>query len=235
MELYGAIKESPQNENTPFNPRSPYAVAKLYAYWITKNYRDAYGIFACNGILFNHESPRRGETFVTRKITRGLSRVHLGIDDCLYLGNLNAKRDWGHAKDYVEVQWMMLQNEKPEDYVISTGRMETVRKFCELATKELGWGKKSNSNGIIWKGTGKEEVGIREDNGKVVIKVDPRYYRPTEVDELLGDSSKAFKELGWEPKISLESLVSEMIREDKKLAKKEKDNLPTNDKIKDNV
>ncbi len=234
-EMYGKVQTIPQNEKTNFYPLSPYGVAKLYAHWITKNYREAYNIFACNGILFNHESPRRGETFVTRKITRGLSRVHLGIDDCLYLGNLNAKRDWGHAKDYVEVQWMMLQNEKPEDYVISTGRMETVRKFCELATKELGWGKKSNSNGIIWKGTGKEEVGIREDNGKVVIKVDPRYYRPTEVDELLGDSSKAFKELGWVPKISLESLVSEMIREDKKLAKKEKDNLPTNDKIKDNV
>ena len=233
-ELYGAINESPQNENTPFNPRSPYAVSKLYAYWITKNYRDAYGIFACNGILFNHESPRRGETFVTRKITRGLSRVDLGIDDCLYLGNLNAKRDWGHAKDYVEAQWMMLQNGKPEDYVISTGRMETVRKFCELATQELGWGGESNRNGIIWKGSGKEEVGIREDNGKVVIKVDPRYYRPTEVDELLGDSSKAFKELGWKPKISLESLVSEMIREDKKLAQKEKNNLAMNDKMKEN-
>ena len=219
-ELYGEVKESPQNEETPFNPRSPYAVAKLYAYWITKNYRDAYGIFACNGILFNHESPRRGETFVTRKITRGLSRIDLGIDDCLYLGNLDAKRDWGHARDFVEAQWMMLQNQRPEDYVISTGRMETVRRFCELASKELGWAKNSGSNGIIWKGYGKEEVGIREDNGKVVIKVDDRYYRPTEVDELLGDSRKAFKELGWEPKISLEELISEMIMNDKKLAMK---------------
>ncbi len=219
-ELYGEVKESPQNEETPFNPRSPYAVAKLYAYWITKNYRDAYGIFACNGILFNHESPRRGETFVTRKITRGLSRIDLGIDDCLYLGNLDAKRDWGHARDFVEAQWMMLQNQRPEDYVISTGRMETVRRFCELASKELGWAKNSGSNGIIWKGYGKEEVGIREDNGKVVIKVDDRYYRPTEVDELLGDSRKAFKELGWEPKISLEELISEMIMKDKKLAMK---------------
>ena len=221
-ELYGAIKESPQNENTPFNPRSPYAVAKLYAYWITKNYRDAYGIFACNGILFNHESPRRGETFVTRKITRGLSRIDLGLDDCLYLGNLNAQRDWGHARDYVEVQWMMLQNDKPEDYVIATGRMETVRRFCELATQELGWGKKSNGKGIIWQGSGKDEVGIREDTGKIVIKIDERYYRPTEVEELLGDASKAFTELGWSPKTSLEELITEMIKEDKKLALKSK-------------
>ena len=221
-ELYGSVKESPQNEETPFNPRSPYAVAKLYAYWITKNYRDAYGIFACNGILFNHESPRRGETFVTRKITRGLSRIDLGLEDCLYLGNLDAKRDWGHARDYVEAQWMMLQNERPKDYVISTGRMESVRRFCELASKELGWATNSNSSGIIWKGFGKEEVGIREDNGKVVIKIDERYYRPTEVDELLGDSTKALNELGWSPKTSLEEMICEMINEDKRLSSKEK-------------
>jgi len=221
-ELYGEIKESPQNENTPFNPRSPYAVAKLYAYWITKNYRDAYNIFACNGILFNHESPRRGETFVTRKITRGLSRIDLGIDSCLFLGNLNAKRDWGHAKDYVEVQWLMLQQKKPEDYVIATGRMETVKRFCELAACELGWSRSSSSKGIRWEGYGKEEVGIREDTGDIVIRIDERYYRPTEVEELLGDSSKAKKHLGWEPKITLEELVSEMVCQDRKLALIEK-------------
>ena len=221
-ELFGAIKESPQNENTPFNPQSPYGVAKLYAYWITKNYRDAYNIFACNGILFNHESPRRGETFVTRKITRGLSRIDVGIENCLYLGNLNAKRDWGDARDYVEAQWMMLQNEKPADYVIATGRMETVKKFCELAASELGWGNSSKSNGIIWRGKGKDEVGIREETGQIVIRVDERYYRPTEVDELLGDSSKAFRELSWRPKISLEEMIADMIKEDKIRALKEK-------------
>ena len=220
-ELFGEIKESPQNENTPFNPRSPYAVAKLYAYWISKNYRDAYKIFACNGILFNHESPRRGETFVTRKITRGLSRIDAGLDNCLYLGNLNAKRDWGHAKDYVEVQWMMLQKEKPEDYVIATGRMETVRRFCELAAIELGWNSDNTGNGLHWEGKGEDEVGIREDTGEIVIKVDKRYYRPTEVNELLGDSTKALKELGWKPKISLEEMISEMIIADKNLAKQE--------------
>ena len=221
-ELFGAIKESPQNETTPFNPQSPYAVAKLYAYWITKNYRDAYNIFACNGILFNHESPRRGETFVTRKITRGLSRIDVGIENCLYLGNLDAKRDWGDARDYVEVQWMMLQKEKPTDYVISTGRMETVRRFCELAASELGWGNSSNINGLIWEGEGKDEVGIREETGQIVIKVDERYYRPTEVDELLGDSSKAFRELKWSPKISLEEMIADMVKRDKILALKEK-------------
>ena len=197
-------------------------MAKLYAYWITKNYRDAYDIFACNGILFNHESPRRGETFVTRKITRGLSRIDLGIDSCLFLGNLNAKRDWGHAKDYVEVQWLMLQQEKPEDYVIATGRMETVKRFCELAACELGWSRSSSSKGIRWEGYGKEEVGIREDTGDIVIRIDERYYRPTEVEELLGDSSKAKKHLGWEPKITLEELVSEMVCQDRKLALIEK-------------
>ena len=222
-ELYGAIKVSPQSEKTPFNPRSPYAVAKLYAYWIAKNYREAYGIFACNGILFNHESPRRGETFVTRKITRGLSRIDVGIDDCLYLGNLNAKRDWGHAKDFVEAQWMMIQQKVPEDYVIATGRVESVRRFCELAAIELGWGDKKN-RGIYWEGSGLNEIGRRADSGKVVIKIDERYYRPTEVDELLGDATKARDELGWIPKISLEELISEMIKEDKKLALKNKEN-----------
>ncbi len=221
-ELFGEIKESPQNENTPFNPRSPYAVAKLYAYWISKNYRDAYKIFACNGILFNHESPRRGETFVTRKITRGLSRIDAGLDKCLYLGNLNAKRDWGHAKDYVEVQWMMLQKEKPDDYVIATGRMETVKKFCELAAYELGWSSRDCSSGLYWEGNEENEIGIRADNGEIVIRVDKRYYRPTEVNELLGDSTKAQKELGWKPKITLEEMISEMIIADKKLARQEK-------------
>ena len=219
-ELFGLVKESPQSENTPFNPRSPYAVAKLYAYWITKNYRDAYKIFGCNGILFNHESPRRGETFVTRKITRGLSRIEKGIDKCLYLGNLNSRRDWGHAKDYVEVQWMILQQSEPKDYVISTGRMETVRRFCELAAIELGWGSNKNK-GIEWEGCGVNEIGRREDNGEIVIKVDKRYYRPTEVDQLCGDSSKARRELGWEPKITLEQMIAEMIQEDIKIAEKE--------------
>ncbi len=219
-ELYGLVKESPQTENTPFNPRSPYAAAKLYAYWITKNYREAYDIFACNGILFNHESPRRGETFVTRKITRGLSRIEKGIDKCLYLGNLNSKRDWGHAKDYVEVQWMMLQQSIPKDYVIATGRMETVRRFCELAAIELGWDSKGNK-GILWEGNDVKEIGRRADNGEIVIRVDERYYRPTEVDQLCGDSRKARNELGWEPKITLEKMISEMIKEDIKIADKE--------------
>ena len=221
-ELFGLVKESPQTENTPFNPRSPYAVAKLYAYWITKNYRDAYKIFGCNGILFNHESPRRGETFVTRKITRGLSRIEKGIEKCLYLGNLNSKRDWGHAQDYVEVQWMILQQSEPKDYVIATGRMETVRRFCELAALELGWGSKKNK-GIEWEGSGINEIGRREDNGEIVIKVDKRYYRPTEVEELCGDSTKARNELGWQPKITLEQMISEMIQEDLKIANREVD------------
>ena len=222
-ELYGLIKEKPQTENTPFYPRSPYAVAKLYAYWITVNYREAFNIFACNGILFNHESPRRGETFVTRKITRGLSRIEVGLENCLFLGNLDSQRDWGHAKDYVEMQWMMLQHEKPEDFVIATGRMETVRKFCELSAIYLGWSDPSDSNskGIIWEGSGINEIGKRADTGKVVIRIDQRYYRPTEVDELLGDSAKAKSILGWEPKISLEEMVQEMIIEDKKLAQEE--------------
>ena len=220
-ELYGLTNKTPQNEETPFYPRSPYAAAKLYAYWITINYREAYNIFACNGILFNHESKRRGETFVTRKITRGLSRVNLGLEECIYLGNLDSKRDWGHAKDYVEMQWMMLQQEQPKDYVIATGRTETVRKFVELSAKELGWNTKINPSGIVWEGEGLKEVGKRADNGKVVVKIDSRYFRPTEVDRLLGDASKAKKELGWIPKIGLEELVSEMITHDLNEAKKE--------------
>ena len=222
-ELYGLVRESPQTELTPFYPRSPYAVAKQYAYWITVNYREAYDIFACNGILFNHESPRRGETFVTRKITRGLSRIDLGLENCLYLGNLDAKRDWGHAKDYVEMQWMMLQNEKPEDFVIATGRMETVRKFCEISAMALKWFSKDSKNpkGIIWEGNGTDEIGRREDSGEIVIRIDSRYYRPTEVDELLGDSSKAKKIIGWEPKITLEEMINEMILNDKEIASKE--------------
>ena len=224
-ELFGLIKESPQNENTPFYPRSPYAVAKQYAYWITVNYREAYGIFACNGILFNHESPRRGETFVTRKITRGLSRIDIGLDECLYLGNIDAKRDWGHAKDYVEMQWMMLQNRSPEDFIIATGRMETVRRFCELSAIALGWFPKNSTNpkGIIWQGEGINEIGKREDTGDIVIQIDSRYYRPTEVEQLLGDASKAKEKLGWEPKITLEEMIKEMIIHDKQIVQKEVD------------
>ncbi len=220
-ELYGLIQESPQNENTPFYPRSPYAVAKLYAYWITINYREAYGIYACNGILFNHESPRRGETFVTRKITRGLARIDAGLDSCLYMGNLNAKRDWGHAKDYVEMQWLMLQQENPEDFVIATGRMETVKRFIELSAAKLNWNKNSKKDAIIWEGEGVNEIGRRSDTNEIVIKVDPRYFRPTDVDELLGAPNKAYKKLGWSPKISLESLIEEMILNDKEEARKE--------------
>ena len=219
-ELYGLTKEFPQNEKTPFYPRSPYAVAKLYAYWITINYREAYDIYACNGILFNHESKRRGETFVTRKITRGLTRINLGLEDCLYLGNLDAKRDWGHAKDYVEMQWRMLQQPKPKDYVIASGRTETVRKFIEICSQKLGWNKEQNCPGIIWEGKGINEVGRRTDNGKIVIKIDSRYFRPTEVDLLLGDSSKAFKELAWKPKTSLEEIITEMIEHDHEEAEK---------------
>ncbi len=219
-ELYGLIQETPQDEKTPFYPRSPYGVAKLYAYWITINYREAYDLFACNGILFNHESPRRGETFITRKITRGLSRINQGLSDCIYLGNLNSKRDWGHAKDYVEMQWLMLQQEKPEDFVISTGRSESIRRFAELSAFYLGWGDSSGKS-IIWEGEGINEVGIRSDTGEVVIRVDPRYFRPTEVDILLGESRKAREKLGWKPKISLEEMIKEMILFDKGEAKKE--------------
>jgi GDPmannose 4,6-dehydratase len=209
-ELYGVTKESPQNEETPFYPRSPYGVAKLYAYWITKNYREAYGIFACNGILFNHESPVRGETFVTRKITKALARIKLGLQKELYLGNLNSLRDWGHAKDYVEAQWLMLQQEKPEDYVIASGKQYTVRDFINLSCKFLDLK-------IAWKGNGLNEIGLIE--GKDVIKIDPRYFRPTEVETLLGDPSKAKSKLNWSPKISFEQLVKEMVENDYELEK----------------
>jgi len=215
-ELFGKVQEKPQNENTPFYPRSPYGVAKLYAYWITVNYREAYDLYACNGILFNHESPRRGETFVTRKITRGLSIIDSGQNDCLYMGNLDSLRDWGHAKDYVEMQWLMLQQDKPEDFVIATGRMETVRKFIEITAKELGWNNNNNEPAIIWEGKGIEEVGRRVDTNEIVIRIDSKYFRPTEVEELQGDSSKAFNKLGWVPKTSLEEMICEMVKEDKK-------------------
>ena len=220
-ELYGKVKEVPQNEETPFYPRSPYGVAKLYSYWITVNYREAYGIYACNGILFNHESPRRGETFVTRKITRGLSRIDSGLDSCIYLGNLNAKRDWGHAKDYVKMQWLMLQQDKPEDFVIATGKMVTVRKFIEICALKLKWNKKQNEPGIIWEGNGIKEVGRRADNNKIVVRIDSRYFRPTEVDELLGDSTKGLLKLGWKPQIKLEEMIEEMIEADKNKALEE--------------
>ena len=220
-ELFGLTNNSAQNEKTPFYPRSPYAAAKLYAYWITINYREAYNLFACNGILFNHESKRRGETFVTRKITRGLSRINQGLENCLYLGNLESKRDWGHAKDYVEMQWLMLQQEKPKDYVISTGRTETVRKFVEISANKLGWGNKNNGKGIIWEGEGTDEVGKRADTGQIVIRIDQKYFRPTEVEYLLGDSSVAYQDLGWVPKTTLEDIVSEMITHDNEEAKKD--------------
>lgn len=214
-ELYGLVQEVPQSETTPFYPRSPYGVAKLYGFWITKNYREAYGIFASNGILFNHESPRRGETFVTRKITLAAARIKLGKQKKLYLGNLNAKRDWGHAKDYVECMWLILQNDKPDDFVIATGEMHTVREFCDLAFKEVGIS-------LRWEGEGIDEVGINDETDDVLIEVDPQYFRPTEVDQLLGDPTKATNELGWNPtKTSFEILVKEMVREDLKLVEKE--------------
>ena len=219
-ELYGLVQETPQDESTPFYPRSPYGVAKLYAYWITVNYREAYGMYACNGILFNHESPRRGETFITRKITRGLSRIDAGLEKYLFLGNLNSKRDWGHAKDYIEMQWLMLQQKVPKDYVISTGRAESVRKFAELSASYLGWSSNGNP-GIIWEGDGINEIGRRADTMEVIIKVDPRYFRPTEVDFLLGESKKASKELGWTSKTSLEELIKDMIDFDKEEARKD--------------
>ena len=215
-ELYGATRENPQNENTPFYPRSPYGVAKLYAHWITINYRESYGIFACNGILFNHESPRRGETFVTRKITRGLCRIDKGLEKCLYMGNLDSLRDWGFAKDYVEMQWLMLQQEIPEDFVIASGRQESVRNFIEFSARELGWQSNKSQNAIIWEGEGLNEVGKRADNGKTVIRIDERYFRPCEVDSLLGDAEKARNKLGWIPKTSIHQLIKLMIKEDKK-------------------
>jgi GDPmannose 4,6-dehydratase len=221
-ELFGKVQEVPQKETTPFYPRSPYAVAKLYAYWITINYREAYGIYACNGILFNHESPTRGETFVTRKITRALARIKLGLQDCLYLGNLNSKRDWGHARDYVEMQWLMLQQEYPEDFNIATGIQYSVRDFVNIAAKELDME-------IQWQGEGPNEIGLLVgDSGpiakrhiKTIVQVDPRYYRPTEVENLLGDSTKAREKLGWTPKTTFEELVVEMVREDIKIAERD--------------
>ena len=212
-ELYGLVRETPQKETTPFYPRSPYAVAKLYAYWITVNYREAYGFYACNGILFNHESPIRGETFVTRKITRALARIKLGLQDCLYLGNMDAKRDWGHARDYIEMQWLMLQQDQPEDFVIATGSQYSVRQFVDAAGAELGIA-------IDWRGQGVDEVGVAE-NGKIIVRVDPRYFRPTEVETLLGDAGKAREKLGWTPRITFESLVAEMVREDMKSAQRD--------------
>jgi GDPmannose 4,6-dehydratase len=214
-ELYGLVQEIPQKESTPFYPRSPYGVAKLYAYWITVNYREAYGMYACNGILFNHESPRRGETFVTRKITREMARIDAGLDECLYMGNLDSLRDWGHARDYVEMQWRMLQQEgPPEDFVIATGRQESVRRFIELTAAELGWG------AIQWDGEGIGETG-RRSSSEVVVRIDPRYFRPAEVETLLGDPSKAHVKLGWIPTTTLEELVAEMVAHDKEEARKE--------------
>jgi GDPmannose 4,6-dehydratase len=223
-EMFGKAAETPQKESTPFYPRSPYGVAKVYSYWITVNYREAYGMYACNGILFNHESPTRGETFVTRKITRALPRIALGVQDCLYVGNLNARRDWGHARDFVEAQWLILQQPKPDDFVIATGEQRSVREFIDAAATELGIA-------IGWKGQGAKEVGcitrtsatrwpaLKE--GQVIVRIDPRYFRPAEVDTLLGDASKARKQLGWKPKIQFKELVSEMMREDIRLAERE--------------
>jgi len=211
-ELYGKVQEIPQSETTPFYPRSPYGVAKLYAYWITVNYRESYGIYACNGILFNHESPIRGETFVTRKITRALARIKLGMQDCLYLGNINAKRDWGHAKDYVRMQWMMLQQQEPEDFVIATGEQYSVRDFVNIAAKQVGIE-------MNWQGEGVDETGS-DQKGRVIVRVDPRYFRPAEVETLLGNPAKAKEKLGWTPEISFEELVEEMMREDLKSAEK---------------
>ncbi len=222
-ELYGLVREIPQKETTPFHPRSPYAVAKLYAHWITVNYREAYGMYACNGILFNHESPRRGETFVTRKITRALSNIAQGLAPCLYLGNLNARRDWGHAKDYVKMQWLMLQQKQPDDFVIATGKQYSVRQFVEMAANELGIR-------LRWEGTGVEEKGIADSvvgndvpavkSGNVIVRVDPKYYRPSEVEALLGDPSYAHRKLGWAPDITIDAMVTEMVVHDLEQAKR---------------
>jgi len=212
-ELYGKVVETPQSETTPFHPRSPYGVAKMYAYWITVNYREAYGLYACNGILFNHESPVRGETFVTRKITRALARIKLGLQNCLYLGNLDAKRDWGHARDYVRMMWMMLQQDAPDDFVIATGEQHSVRDFVDAAAGELGIH-------MTWQGKGVDETGTDQD-GRVIVRVDPRYFRPAEVETLLGDPSKAKQKLGWTPVIRFEELVAEMVREDLKDAERD--------------
>ncbi len=213
-ELYGLVQETPQKETTPFYPRSPYAVAKLYAYWITVNYREAYGIYACNGILFNHESPIRGETFVTRKITRALARIKLGLQDRLYLGNLSALRDWGHARDYVEMQWLMLQQNEPEDFIIATGAQHSVREFVDLAASQIGIS-------IYWEGCDANEKGYDRKSGKCIVEVDPRYFRPTEVETLLGDPTKARDKLGWTPRTTFPELVKEMMSEDLKLAKRD--------------
>jgi GDPmannose 4,6-dehydratase len=214
-ELYGLVQEVPQRETTPFYPRSPYAVAKLYAYWITVNYREAYGLYACNGILFNHESPLRGETFVTRKITRAIARIKLGLQQKLYLGNMDSLRDWGHARDYVEMQWLMLQQEQPEDYVIATGQQHSVREFVEAACAKV-------DIQVTWKDEGEDEKGY-DQNGNCIVEIDPRYYRPTEVESLLGDPTKAQARMGWKPKVSFAELVAEMMQEDLKVA--ERDNL----------
>ena len=212
-ELYGQVQEVPQRETTPFYPRSPYAAAKLYAYWITVNYREAYGLYACNGILFNHESPLRGETFVTRKITRGLARIKEGLDKCLFLGNMDAKRDWGHARDFVEAQWLMLQQDKPEDFVIATGEQHSVREFVEVAARKIGFQ-------ITWSGSGVNETGADQE-GNVIVKVDPRYFRPTEVETLLGDPSKAKQQLGWSHRTGFDELVEQMATEDLHIAKRD--------------
>ncbi len=213
-ELYGLVQQVPQTEKTPFYPRSPYAVAKLYAYWITVNYRESYGMYACNGILFNHESPNRGETFVTRKITRALARIQVGLQDCLYLGNLNALRDWGHARDYIEMQWLMLQQEKPEDFVIATGEQHSVREFVSIAAAELGLQ-------LNWRGSGAEEQAVDE-QGRVVVAVDPHYFRPAEVETLLGDATRAHDKLGWKPRIGFDALVREMVQADLEDAKRDR-------------
>jgi GDPmannose 4,6-dehydratase len=213
-EMFGRVRESPQTEQTPFYPRSPYGVAKLYAHWITVNYREAYGLFACSGILFNHESPIRGETFVSRKITRGLARVNEGLQSSIYLGNLNARRDWGHARDYVHAQWLMLQRDAPEDYVIASGEQHSVRDFVEAAATQL-------KMRIEWRGTGVDETGLDAKSGRVVVRVDPRYFRPAEVDTLLGDASKARRELGWTPTVSFAELVTEMVAADVELARRD--------------
>jgi len=212
-ELYGLVQQIPQTEKTPFYPRSPYAVAKLYAYWITVNYRESYGMYACNGILFNHESPTRGETFVTRKITRALARIKVGLQDCLYLGNMNALRDWGHARDYVEVQWLILQQEKPEDFVIATGEQHSVREFVSIAAAELGWN-------LTWTGRGIDEKAL-DDSGQVIVAVDPHYFRPAEVETLLGDATHARNRLGWKPRVQFEELVREMVQSDLAEAKRD--------------
>jgi len=213
-EMFGKVVETPQNESTPFYPRSPYGVAKLYSHWITINYRESYGMFACSGILFNHESPLRGETFVSRKITRGMARISEGLQSCIYLGNLDARRDWGHARDYVEAQWLMLQQETPQDFVIATGRQHSVRDFAEMTAGLLGMR-------LEWSGRGLDEVGIDRKSGRTVIRIDPRYFRPAEVDTLLGDSSKARRELGWSPKADFDELVREMVAADLILARRD--------------